>query len=68
MVLHGEGQVRPAHVPVLLLQLFEGVGSVQFVQHVAVDIDQVAAIGAPRHQMGLPNLVEQGLGHDGFGQ
>src|SRR6266567_937973 len=25
MVLHGEGQVRPAHVPVLLLQLFEGV-------------------------------------------
>jgi len=46
----------------------KGVGRVQFVQHVAVDIDQVAAIGAPRHQMGLPDLVEQGLGHDGFGQ
>jgi len=27
-----------------------------------------AAIGTPRHQMGLPDLVEQDLGHDGFGQ
>ncbi len=68
VVLHGEGQIRPAHAPVLLLQLFEGVGSVQLVQHVAVDIDEVAAIATPRHQMGLPDLVEQGLGHDGFGQ
>jgi len=63
MVLHGERQIRPAHVPVLLLQLLERVGRVQLVQHVAVDIDKVAAIGATRHQMGLPDLVEQGLGH-----
>ena len=54
--------------PVLFLQLLEGVGCVQLVQHVPVDIDEVAAIGAPPHQVRLPDLVEQGLGHDGFGQ
>jgi hypothetical protein len=48
---------------VLLLQLLEGVGSVQLVQHVPVDIDEIAAIGAPPHQVRLPDLVEQGLGH-----
>jgi hypothetical protein len=47
----------------LLLQLLEGVGRVQLVQHVSVDIDEITAIGAPPHQMGLPDLVEQGLGH-----
>src|SRR5215467_2339231 len=60
VVLHGEGQIRPAHAPVLLLQLLEGV---QLVQHVPIDIDEVAAIGAPPHQVRLPDLVEQGLGH-----
>ena len=63
VVLHGEGQIRPAHAPVLLLHLFKGVGSVQLVQHVAVDIDEVAAIGTPRHQMGFPDFVEQVSGH-----
>jgi hypothetical protein len=48
--------------------LLEGVGRVQLVQHVPVDIDEVAAVGAPPHQVRLPDLVEQGLGHDGFGQ
>src|SRR5262249_52926924 len=30
---------------------------------VPIDIDEVAAIGAPPHQVRLPDLVEQGLGH-----
>ena len=65
VVLHGEGQVRPPHRAVLLLQLFERVGRMQFVQHVPVDIDEIAAVGAPRHQMRVPDLVEQRRGHEG---
>jgi hypothetical protein len=49
MILHGEGEVRPAHRPLLPLQLLEGVGRVQLVQHMPVDIDELAAIGALRH-------------------
>ena len=64
VVLHREGQVGPAHRPLLLLQLLEGVRRVQLVQHVPVDIDELAAIGALRDQMGIPDLVEQGVGHD----
>ena len=64
VVLHREGEVRPAHRPMLLLQLLEGVRRVQLVQHVAVDIDELAAVGAARDQMGIPDLVEQGFGHD----
>jgi len=58
VVLHREREIRPAYAPVLLLQLLEGVGSVQLVQHVPVDIDKIAAIGAPRHEMAVPDLVE----------
>ncbi len=63
VVLHGEGEVRPPHRPLLLLQLFERMGRVQLVQHVAVDIDELAAVRAPRDEMGVPDLVEQGFGH-----
>ena len=65
VILHREGEVRPAHRPLLLLQLLEGVGRVQLVQHVPVDVDQIAAVGAARHQMRVPDLVEQGGGHGG---
>ena len=65
VVLHREGEVRPPHRAVLLLQLLERVRRVQLVQHVAVDIDEVAAVGAPRHQMRVPDLVEQRRGHEG---
>ena len=65
VVLHREGEIRTAHPPLLLLQLLEGVRRVQLVQHVAVDIDEVAAVGAPCDQVGIPDLVEQSLGHDG---
>ena len=63
VVLHREGEVRPPHRPLLLLQLLEGVRRVQLVQHVAVDVDQLAAVGAARDEMGVPDLVEQGFGH-----
>jgi hypothetical protein len=63
VILHGEGEVGPAHRPLLLVELLEGVGRVQLVQHVAVDIDEVASVGAPRDQMRVPDLVEQGLSH-----
>jgi len=34
------------------------------VQHVPIDIDELAAIGALRHQMGLPDFLEQREGHE----
>jgi hypothetical protein len=34
------------------------------VQHVAVDIDQLTAIGTKRDPVSLPDLFEQSLGHD----
>ena len=34
----------------------------QLMQHVAVDIDQVAAVDALGDEMGVPDFVEQGLG------
>ena len=60
MILHGEGEIGPPHRPVGLGELLEGMGTVQFVEHVPVDIDEIAAIGAPRHEVGIPDLVEQG--------
>ena len=45
MILHGECEIGPAHRPPLLLQLLEGVGRVQLVQYVPVDVDEIAAVG-----------------------
>ena len=58
-------EIRPPHRAVLLLQLLERVRRMQLVQHVPVDIDEIAAVGAPRHQMRVPDLVEQRRGHEG---
>jgi len=66
VILHGEGEIGPPHRPVGLGELFERMGTVQLMQHVPVDIDEIAAIGAARHEMGIPDLVEQGLRHGGF--
>ena len=63
MVHRRERQIGPPHRPVLFLQLFERVRRVQLVQHVTIDVDQLAAIGAPRDQMIVPDFLEQGLGH-----
>ena len=38
-------------------------GAMQLMQHVPVDIDEIAAVGAARHEMRVPDLVEQGLRH-----
>jgi hypothetical protein len=66
VILHGEGEVGPPHRPVRLGELLEGVGPVQLVEHVPVDIDEITAIGAARHEVGIPDLVEQGSRHGGF--
>ena len=58
MVLHGKGQIGPAHRPALLFQLRERVMRVQLVQHMPVDINQIAAVGALRDAMKIPDFVE----------
>ena len=64
MILHREREVRAAHRPFLLFKLLERMRRVQFVQHVAIDVDQLAAIGALGDAVGVPDFVEQGAGHD----
>jgi hypothetical protein len=64
VVLHREREIGTPHRAALLVQLLEGVRRVQLVQYVPVDIDELAPIRARRHQVGVPNLVEQGLGHE----
>ena len=66
VILHGEGEIGPPHRPVGLGELLECMGTVQLMQHVPVDIDEIAAIGAARHEMGIPYLVEQCLRHGWF--
>ncbi len=63
VILHREGEVGPPHRPALFLERLEGVRGVQLMQHVAVDIDQLAAVDPRRHQMGVPDLLEQGFRH-----
>jgi hypothetical protein len=58
MILHRKGQVGATHRPALLLQLRESVMGVQLMQDMAVDIDQIAAIGALRHTMKIPYFIE----------
>ena len=66
MILHREGQVGPVHFSLLLLQLREGMMGVQLVQHVAIDIEQIAAIGALADAMEIPDFVEQSPGPGGW--
>ena len=63
VVLHGEGQIGPVDRPALLLQRRKGMMRVQFVQHVTVDIEQVAAVGALPDQVRIPDFVEQSARH-----
>src|SRR5215469_5568505 len=58
MILHRKGEVGAAYRPALLSQLREGVMSVQLVQDMAIDIDEIAAIGALRDAMKIPYFVE----------
>jgi hypothetical protein len=41
----------------------KGVVSMQFMQHMAIDIDQVAPVGALPDPMEIPDLVEQCARH-----
>ena len=59
VILHRDGQVGPPHRTACLLEALEGVRRMQLMQHVTVDIDQLAAVRTPRHAMGVPDLVEQ---------
>jgi hypothetical protein len=63
VILGREGEIGPPHRALLLVELLQRMRRVQVVHHVAVDIDEVAAVDAAGHEMGLPDLVEQSSGH-----
>jgi hypothetical protein len=53
-----ERQVGPPDRALLLLQLLEGVRRVQFMQHMPVDVEQLATVGASADQMIVPDFLE----------
>jgi hypothetical protein len=63
MILHRESQIGPVHCSLLALQLRESMVRVQLMQHVAVDIDQIASVTALSDAMKVPDFVEQGARH-----
>ena len=58
VVLHRESEIGAPHRAALLVELLEGVRRVQLMQHVPVDIDELAPVGTPRHPMSVPNPVK----------
>ena len=58
MILHRERQVGAADRPGLLLQLRESMMGVQLMQHMTIDIDEIAAVGALRDAMKIPYFVK----------
>jgi hypothetical protein len=58
VILHRECQVGPAHRPLLLFQPRECVVGVQLMQHMAVDVEEIAAVGALADAVKVPDLVE----------
>ncbi len=64
VVLRRKGEIGPPHRPLLLVELRQGVRRMEIMQDVAIDIDEVAPVCSPRHQVGSPDLVEQGFGHE----
>jgi hypothetical protein len=63
MVLHGKRQIGPMYLTVLLLQLRKRMVGVQLVQDMAVDVNEIASVGALSDQMKVPNLIEQSARH-----
>jgi len=69
VVLGGHGQVRAAHGAVSDAQAVEGLGGGDLVDEVQVDVQQVglAARAAAVHDVAVPDLLGECLGHRGLG-
>jgi hypothetical protein len=63
VILHREGQIGPVHRPPLFLQSREGVVSMQLMEDMPVDIEQIAAVRALADTVKVPDLVEQSAWH-----
>ncbi len=59
MILGRDGEFGVANRAVGALQPGKGDGAGGFLQHMAIDEDEVTAIVEPRHEMGIPDLVEE---------
>ena len=64
MVGHRQGQFRAAHLAAIGTQAFEGLGAGHFMHQVAVDIEDGRLSRLLIHQMRVPDLVVQRLGHE----
>ncbi len=70
VVGHRQRQVGPPHLAACDPQTFERLWAGDFVDQVAVDIDEAGTVRAPFDDMGVPDLFVQGAGaagHEGEG-
>jgi hypothetical protein len=63
MILYREGQIRSMQFAAFLLEPRKSVVGVQFVQDMAIDIDQIAAVRTLPDAMKIPDFVEQAARH-----
>ena len=59
----GKGEIGPPHGAIGRGELLERVRRVQFMQHMAIDIDEIAPVDASGDDMGVPNLVDKRRRH-----
>ena len=60
MVRHGEMRFRSAQAAMCGPHRCEGLRAGDFVDELAVDVDQAGAVVATLHDMGVPDLLVQG--------
>jgi hypothetical protein len=63
VIQRGKGEVGPPHGAIGRGEFLEGVWRVQFMQHMPVDIDEIATVDAPGDNVSVPNLVDERRRH-----
>ena len=63
VVGHRERRIDAAHRAAALAQAFEGLRAGHLVHEMTVDVEERRAVVFLVHHVGVPDLVEQGLGH-----
>ena len=63
MIENAERQVGAPDGAAGFAEPFERVRAVQIVKHVTIDVDDVAAVIAPRYEMRIPDLVDERARH-----
>jgi hypothetical protein len=59
----GDGEVRASHPPAGQADAVEGLGAGDLVDEVEIDVEQIGFAGGAAHQVPVPDLLGERLGH-----